>query len=868
MSRKTRKDRQKAERLPDWFGTWGRMSESRQHLVIAVILVAVTFGFFAPIHFSSRQLVGGDTISWRSMAQSMLQQGEASGSVPLWDTNAFAGMPGYLISYPPGVPQIDTVIGWFRLLIWPSSHMLLLLFGMYFFVWFLTADKRAGLLSAILFGLTSYLPEILIAGHNSKFVTLAWTPWLLLAFLYVLRKPGLMGGLLFAAATAVNLRAGHVQITYYAAFVMGVWWVGAGISAVRNQDSKSFVQSTLWLVIGGAVGLLMIAQPILAQMEYKRYSIRGAGAGGVARPGLGWTYAMGWSEGILEVYTLLIANAFGGGGATYWGPKPFTAGPHYIGTIAILFGVWTLVRNRNVATVSIGVVTGLMILFSFGENFPLINRPMFDYFPMFSTFRVPETWLSMVALCMSVLAGTGLASFLACEDETIKTDARTGMARSLYIVAGTLGAFILVPMLLQDTVLDFERPGESNQIVRQIQAQYPGVDASDPRVGQVVTEEMARRHRSRADLFQQDAGRSVIVLLLSLGLVLLFLRRRIPGWFVALGLILIAGLDLGGVGRRFINSDNLAMGADIESQVPRYGFDDFILGELKTAGGPGRFRVLSLENGQDPSINARPSFFYESLGGYHGAKLRVYQDFLDKILIDRERGGLNHRALDLMNVRFIVSRNPIPGYREVYRDETSGNNVYENPTVLPRAHFVTESRVVTDLSDLFSALQNNDFDPSRTVLLSGTPVMTDAPDPTDVTPFPDDGHDDIMNSDSSAHDVVALSSFTADRIEWQVKTSARRWLVVSEVFYPAGWNAYIDDQPVDIHQANYLIRAVEVPPGSHRVRMEFRPDADRLGTWLSAGSTVFVYGVLLWLIGISGFRRKKETIIESEALNS
>jgi len=708
-------------------------------------------------------------------------------------------------------------------------------------------------LSAILFGLTAYLPEILIAGHNSKFVTLAWTPWLFLAFVYVLRRPGLVAGLLFATATAVNLRAGHVQITYYATFVMAVWWIGTGLFAVHNQNTRPFLQSTLWLALGGFLGLLMIAQPILAQMEYKRYSIRGAGAGGVAQPGLGWTYAMGWSEGISELYTLLVANVFGGGGATYWGPKPFTAGPHYIGVIAILFGAWALVRNRTVMTVSIGVAAGLMTLFSLGENFPLLNRTMFDYFPMFSTFRVPETWLSMVALCVSILAGSGLASFLARDDVPEKTDSKPGSDRSLYIIAGILGALILIPMLLHNTVLDFERPGESDQIVRQIQTQYPGVDASDPRVSRVVSDEMARRHTARTDLFQSDVRRSLFVLLLTLILVFLFLRRRIPGWTIALGLVLVAGIDLGGVGRRYINTDRLVTGTNVESQVRKYAFDDFILGEIKASGGPGHFRVLSLENGQDPSTNARPSYFYESLGGYHGAKLRVYQDFLDRILIDRERGGLNRRALDLMNVRYVVSRNPIPGYREVFKDETSGNNVYENPTVLPRAHFVTESRVEKEPSDLFRTLQSSNFDPALTVLLSDTAVLSD------------EGSNDITSPDSSAGSSVVLASFSADRIEWRVETPVRSWLVVSEVYYPAGWQAYIDEERVDIHQADYLIRALSVPSGSHRIRMEFQPAVDRMSTWLSAGSTALVYGLLTWLVPIPLFRRRNKITPEAEA---
>ena len=188
---------------PAWTSFWEKQTEVWQHVVIILVLLSVSIGFFAPIHFSSKQLIGGDTIHWSGMANSMHSYEQQTGIKALWSPNAFAGMPGYLISYPLDIPQLDSVFGFLRGFIWPSSHLILLLIGTYLLTWYLSEDKIASLFSAIAFGLTTYLPIILIAGHNSKFVALAWAPWLLLAFAYGLRNPSFKSALLLALVAAL-----------------------------------------------------------------------------------------------------------------------------------------------------------------------------------------------------------------------------------------------------------------------------------------------------------------------------------------------------------------------------------------------------------------------------------------------------------------------------------------------------------------------------------------------------------------------------------------------------------------------------------------------------------------------------------------
>ena len=830
--KQARKDKSAGRRevAPAWFDAWERLTDRTQHLICFLFLLAVSVGFFAPIHFSNKSLVGGDTLHWQAMSKAMLDYEAETGEPALWSPNAFGGMPGFLIQYDKVIPQIDDVPRLLRKFAWPTSHFIFLLVGMYLLVILLTGNKLGGVLAACAYGLTTYIPVILVAGHNTKFVAMCFAPWLVLAFAYALRRPKLLSGLLFAIALAANLRAGHVQITYYVAFLLGVWWVVEGIGAVREGEAKRFLAATGWMALGSALALLMVAQPYLAIFEYKQFTIRGA-ADGATGGGLDWSYAMQWSEGLGELITLLIAGAFGGGGSAYWGPKPFTAGPHYVGGIVLALSAFAIVRLRERPVWGLALGAFFMILFSLGEHFSALNRFMFEHVPLFNAFRVPETWLAIVAFALAVLAGMGLFS-LARSEQSPK--AHREKIQTAYAVFGVAMGLVLVLYLGKDVFFSFERPGEFEQLARQVATQN-NVSPDDPRVADAVANYLGETKARRADTFAGDALRTLLFLALGAGLVLAFGTKKLPGWAMQAGLVLLVVVDLGGVGRRYLNEDVLRPEPEIASQIPELPFDQFIRLKLAEEGGPGHFRVLSLMG--DPNTNARPSYYYESLGGYHGAKLRLYQDFLDHILF-LDDGSLNKNALSMMNTKYLIGLGPLEGYKVVYRDDRFA--VLENPDALPRAFFVGETEVIPSREETFARLKSPDFDPAKTAVL---------PDSIDFETTP---------IDSTSIAKAELVTFTPRELVFDVETDAPRLLVVSEVYYPAGWKAYVDDEEVPIYRADYLLRAVPVPAGKHTVRMRFEPRSHTLGVWIAGISTALVYGGVLLILGLSWFRRREE----------
>ncbi len=830
-----RKHARQGSHRPSW---WDSLPPRAQHLLCLTALVLVAAYFCWPTLFSGLHLVGSDTVQWRATAESMLQHREETGEEPLWATNVFGGMPGLVIVQPAKVMQIDHLFGWLRLLSWPMSHVLALLAGTYCLVWYVTKDKLLGLFAACAYGLTTYLPVILVAGHNTKYVALAYAPWLLLAFIHTMRRPGLLSGLLFAVAASVSLRAGHVQISYYVGIVGLVWWLVALVSAARGRAWRPFVRSTLWLLGGLVIGLLMVTQTYWPTLEYKAFTIRGMASGGGAGA-LSWDYAMAWSQGWSELLTLFIADAFGGGGAQYWGPKSFTGGPHYVGGIVLalaILAVWK-VRTRAVAALGIGAV--LMTLFALGSNFRDLNRLMHAHFPLFDSFRVPETWLIAVVLALAVLAAIGLRYLIRAErGKAEKEEARRFGA--VFVVFGALASVVLLLLIAKGAFFNFERPGEQEQYQMAI-AQQAQRAPNDPEVERAAVRYVQTQlTEPREAAFSRDARRTLLMLLLAGGGVVLLRRRKISVWALQALLITLTVVDLGGVARRYFNESHLSQrsGAEARVETLRRGMidvDQFLLNKKAEAGGMGSFRVLSLERA-DQTKNGLPSFYHESLGGYSGAKLRLYQDFLENILFDQATRGISANALDIMNTRYVIAAQPLAGTQLAFQG--SQFMVLENPDALPRAALIGQYEVIADPEAAWRRMQDPSFDPRSTVILAESPTEPVAP----------------VDSGSVAH--VALERYGPREIVLSIQTDAPRLLLLSEVYYPAGWKATVDGAEATIYRADYLLRAVHVPAGSQEVVFRFDPNSYVVGRWISVTSTTLVYLAIL-LLGLHAWRRRR-----------
>jgi len=818
---------------------WSRLSPVSRHAACLGILLIVGLAFYSPVVFEGNSFQGGDNTTFRANAQVTIEHHAETGEWARWAPNVFSGMP--YINYKTAVTQLDDLVSAARSVAWPVGHLFVLMAGVYLLVFYLTRNHLSGLLSAMAFGFTTYIPIIIAVGHNTKFIALAYAPFVLLAFVYTLRNPSLLGGLLFAGALALQLRAKHPQIVFYVGMLLALWWLVEVIGAVREDRVSKMAVSTGWLTLGTVLGLAMAAQPYLARYQHKQFSVRGAAAaaagGGNGGGGMGWTAAMRWSQGPGELFTFVVAEAFGGGGQSYWGPKTFTEGPHYVGGVVMALAGLAVWKMRTWWVWGLGLGALATALFSLGKYATWINWPMFQYFPFFDAFRGPEMWLSVTALALVVLAGIGIDYALRRDDaqgrrRSQNTDPRQ---RPILIAFGVVFGIVALVWLAPNTFLDFEKPNEEQRIQQMLLRQNPTVSPDNPRVQQTVRQQMQKLKTQRRGAFATDTQRTLLFLSLAAGALVLYRRETIPGWVAGLGVVAIVTIDLWGVDSRYMNEERYSSG-DTEQNIPTYQFDQFIKKRQQEAGGLGHFRVLSLAEG-DPTSTARPSYHYENVGGYHGAKLQRYQDYLDHILQVTGRGAPNENALDLMNTRYVVARQQLPGTEVAYRSEQSGVLVLENSDAVPRGFLVGQTEVVGDPKQTWSRLRSSSFEPRQTALL---------PEPLDVPVTP-------IDSNSTAE--VSLDHYDPEQVRWTVNTDAPRFFVASEVYYPAGWNAYLDGKKVPIHRVDYLLRGVHVSEGEHTLEMRFEPTADRYGRWIAWTSTILVYGGVLTFMGLRVRRR-------------
>lgn len=822
---------------------WQRQPGYLKDGVCLFLLLVLALAYFGPVVFGDQGVYPSDSVNWRSSAEAMIEYEEEAGELALWAPNVFGGMPGYLIKTPPVVPQLDDLTHLFRQIAWPASHLFVLMAGMYWLVFYLTRNRWSGLLSGVGFGFTTFLMVSLAAGHNTKYIALAFAPYLVLAFLYTLRKPKLLSGLLLAAAFALNLRAKHPQITYNVLFLMLIWYVVAWVSEVRSGTWKKMLRPSAYMAVGAVLGLLMVAQPYLSIYEYKDYSVRGAGevtaveeaTGGTGGGGggLGWEYAMRWSHGPGEMVTYLIADAYGGGNNTYWGPKPFTAGPHYLGGLIVALALLALWRVRRREVIALGIGAGLLSLFAMGEHVPWLNRPFFAYFPYFDAFRTPEIWLATVALALAALAGFGLAYIAGDVGEESSAEERTW---ALIKVGGGVTVLVALLWVGGDALFSFQKENEVQRFQQAI-AQQNQINPSNPKVRQAAEQYLAKVKTDRRQELEDDAFRTLVVLVLGIAVLWLYRREQIPYWAAAFGVLVIATVDLWGVDRRYLGEEQFQPESSLEQQVPTYSWDRWIEKQVEQAGGPGRFRTLPLA--LNPTNYAPSSYHYESTGGYHGAKLQIYQDYIDHLLFPGQgMGRPNENALDLMSTRYVIARQQLPGTQVAYRDQQNNMLVLENQDVLPRAFLVGRTEVVSGAEETWQRIRSSDWDPRETALL---------PREIGFEPTP-------IDSASTAE--VEIQRFGPREIVYRVRTDAPRLLVASEVYYPAGWEAQVGGEPAPVHRVNYLLRGIPVPEGEHTVRMAFDPASHVWGVRISWAATLFVYGGIVVLVGLPYWRRR------------
>ncbi len=804
------------------------LSNKWQHLAALAILFVIPLILFFDITLGGQELLRHDKTQWRASAESVIEYRETYGKEPLWASNVYSGMPSYVISLAKQVPHLDDLQSLFRG-IYPAFQYWIMLGGMYFLLVLMGFRPLTALFGSIAYGLTSYFPIIIVAGHTSKFLALGFVPWVISGYYLLSRSSHKVPGLfLFSVAFALGVRAGHPQIIYYLMFLIAGLWFYDSYQYFKTKEHKPWLVLTALLITGGVIGVLGNAERFLTLQEYAQYSIRG-GSAIQGTEALDPGYAFAWSQGIKETLTLLVPDLFGGASPDYWGPKSVTSGPHYLGALAIPFILIALFRVRKpLMYVFFGVGT-LAVFFAWGENFKLLNNLAFDYIPFFSKFRAPETWLSLTAFCFAVVGAFGFEWMLEFARE------KSAQIKKIYAPLGAMLLLLGVAFFAVNST-GYTRAGEIDRISAQI-AQQNQVSPNNPQVRQravqIVNSQLvpSREEKAKGDLL-----RTFILMALAGALLYLMGTSKISAEAGSVAILLLLCIDLIQVGQRYMPEDKLVSGnVDVERYLNSQlrDIDRYIIDNIQPEGQAYPYRVLPLIDGA--FSNNIPSYFYPTVGGYTGAKLSVTQDVLmadDNPLFSGDT-GLNLGLLALLNTKF-VTYSPglsIPGLSPVF--EGQSGVVYELSEVYPKAFFVDSVIIAEDPVSAYQLLYPGEIDFRTTAVVEG---YTPATSP------------DTASS-------VAVTKYTGPEITLKTARSKPGFLVLSEIYYPPGWTATLDGTEIPIHKTNYFLRGIQVPEGEHTIELRFEPSSYSTGTTLAWISLLCQIGLGV-LAGFTYFRRR------------
>lgn len=873
------------------------------HFAALAIFVLISIVYFYPA-VQGYVLRQPDILNFKGMAKEIFEFRKYFSEEPLWTNSMFGGMPAFQISviYPNDIlGLVDTIVslGLPR----PINYLFLYLFGFYILLVSFKVKPWLAVVGAVAFAFSSYYFIILEAGHNSKAHAIAYMAPTLAGIVWAYRGKLLWGGALTALFLALQINANHVQITYYFGIVALFFVVAKLVETVRKKEVSTFVSGSLVLLAAAAIAVLSNADVLWNTYEYSKHTTRGTseltiGPDGlpneaIRTTGLDREYVTQWSQGIGESWTFLIPNAYGGGSGlfspeqvegvdpvmrqnilqsnTYWGDQPFTSGPVYMGAAVILLFLLGAFFIRTPLKWALLAATLLTVALAWGKNFMGLTNFFLDFVPGYNKFRAVTIILAITEMVVPLLGFLFLKKLFKDRDLLVREKKR------FFAVAGGLLFLLFLFAVTPQTFFDFLSERETLMI----NAELTGNNADGAlRYAEALKD-------ARASLFTADAWRSFFIVAIAVALTWFFSKGRMKEmpFVVALGVLIL--VDLWGVDKRYLNNQKergqfvswekkgdpgLAYTA---TEADKFILDreraanpevdqaiDSLLGVMQQKVASGEwdrattadrtdamfsalrfntaYRVLNLNN---PFSDSRVSYFHSSLGGYHGAKLQRIQEVYD-FHIQRELSELRTElqgqptqasveallasldVIGMMNVKYLIYNPQAPPL--------------ENPDALGAAWFVSDVRMVEGGDEEITLL--GEIDPENVALV-------DRRYGPQLTGFV------AQNSGTSR---IELEKRLPNYLRYRTQTQVDEVAVFSEIYYDAGWQAYLDGQPVDHFRANYLLRGMRVPEGEHVIEFKFEPEVFHKATVIS---TATGFGLIL-LLAFAVF--KNITITESE----
>ena len=800
------------------------------HIIAILVFIIVSVLFCKPV-LDGNVLNQDDITKWKGIAQNSFDYKEKTGHLPLWNPNIFSGLPNYQIAMQGKTVLPDMIKVLSLGLPKPINFFFLACICFYILCLALGTRPVIGILGGLAFAFSTYNAVVINAGHDTQMFATSFMPLLLAGLILTYEKKYWLGLAVTTLAAYLQVGSNHLQITYYFFLVAVVVTLSYLFIWIRKKEWKHMMIAGCIAIVAGLVGLAGSAMTLMTTAEYTKYTIRGDKSISIDNKtdsvtatktsGLDTSYAFEYSLGKAESFTLLMPNAFGGDNykhlpenskvisklvnagvsesaaqqlATeqlprYWGELPFTAGPAYLGVFICLLGLIGFVIVKTPLRWGLLAITLLGIILSWGKHFAGFNTFLFQHLPLYNKFRAPSMAQVIPQLCVTIVAVFALQQLLFKEKsrELLQADFK----KILYVTGGLFGLLILMYLTMNYSA------GYDNDLLQE----FSQNDKSG-NIGRAVIQGMKA---DRQAMFGGQLLRALLFAVMLIGLLYFYMKNKIKPMVVAMSLLVIGTIELLIISKNYLPEERYVTPDDLQSQH----FNPTQLEQQILQDKDPNFRVYNTT--VNPVFDARTSSFFKSVTGYHPARLRLYQDVLDKYI----SGGNNPAVLDMLNVKYFILRNSGDG----------SETMMPNPDAYGPCWLARSVKTVDGPVEEFLALKSNNL--KDTVVVDKTckinPVVTD----------------------SSA--TIKMLSYDNDKIEYESNANSPQFAVFSEVYYSKGWNAYLDDKLTEYCKVNYILRGLNVPAGNHKIKFVFEPASVKKGR-----SIMFIASILIILIVIGG----------------
>jgi len=767
-------------------------------------LILVIF-LFEPIIFGGKIFGSPDSLSPRSIAIALNDASKELGQYPQWQPWVFSGMPtaeafSYLskLYFPEYIFRLFSFSGAIIQLL----HLVFAGLGCMFLLKQFRCSSVASFMGSVAFMITPYMITMIVYGHGSQLMTAAYIPWAVWLSVRLWVSPSLINSGFLALVLGFQLQRAHAQVAYYTWLLIGFYFLIMLIDQMKKEkDSKLIIRKLSFILLACLLGIGIASLIYLPAIEYAPFSVRGGSSTG----GSDYNYATGWSFHPVEMLTFLIPSAFGFGGQVYWGYMPFTDYPNYMGVIIFSLALIGIVYKKGVVKWYLLSATLIALLISFGRHFSPIYDLFFNFFPYFNKFRVPHMILILVQFNIAILAAFGL-------DKIIELK-KGSMPKWFYPSIAPFGLIFLIMIFASSSLEGLVKGYFSMPSVR------------DPSQIQMI-------NALRWDLWLSDAWLMLLFMGSFFTLIWAWCNSKIAKNTFTIIIIILAMLDVIIVNQKIIKPDRMSgRGSQLISKrfVKEYYRSDDIVNYLSQD--KDKFRIYP--TGQLFGDSRFAAFGLESIGGYHPAKLKVYNDFLQ----NTQNAGV-FPVLRMLNAKYLI----IPDAQQIGHPKLTlvkrgslrlsrgelPTAIYELNDFLPRAWFVNSIEKVNQ-SDIWQRITDPTFNPKEKAYT-------------------------FESADVSISEIGTIKSIEQSIHQTTIKTesSEDQFLVLSEIFYPIRWKAFIDNEPIKTFQVNGLIRGVLVPKGSQTIHFIYDKSSFRLGL----GISIFSLFLSLGLIGFGYYRQR------------